>query len=325
MDETLGEKAVYRDRTLFLVAIGVLLLLIGIAAAFLGPLEMTCFYFFSEGGRFHYEGFGFGSFMFGNMACQIIGYYVAAMLLIPLGYGHLKRRRWARPFSLALLWSWLVVGLPLVIVFFFILVTAKDLSLVAVLVAIGLLGLSYLLFPWLLIRFYRSRDVQMTFETRDPKPRWMERLPIPILALGFLCLFYAIVLHIPIFFNGIFPFFGTFLHGFQGIVALDVAIMCLLCLAWGTLGMRHWAWWGSAACFGLLASSSMVTFSTSSLADILSVMVFAPTEMEALQGIPIQGFHLAVFFGCPLLATLGLVVFSRRCFWTGNQATRNPK
>ncbi len=325
MDETLGEKAVYRDRTPFLVVIGVLLLLIGIAAAFLGPLEMTCFYFFSEGGRFYYEGFGFGSFMFGNMACQIIGYYVAAMLLIPLGYGHLKGRRWARPSSLALLWSWLVVGLPLVIVFFLILVTAKELSLVAVLVAIGLLGLSYLLFPWLLIRFYRSRDVQMTFEARDPKPHWIERLPIPISALGFLCLFYAIVLHIPIFFNGIFPFFGTFLYGMQGIVALDVAIMCLLCLTWGTLGLRRWAWWGGVACFGLLASSSMVTFSTSSLADILSVMVFAPEEMKALQGVPIQGFHLAVFFGCPLLATLGLVVFSRRYFWGGSQTRRNPE
>jgi hypothetical protein len=314
MVESLGETAGYRDRRPFVVAIGALLLLVGLGAAFLGPLEMVCFYFFSEGGRFHYEGFGFGSFMFGNIACQIIGYYVAAVLLIPLGYGHLKVRRWARPFSLALLWSWLIVGLPLVIVFLLILVTSKDLSLVAVLMATGLLGLSYLLFPWLLIRFYRSRDVRMTFETRGPKPFGIERLPIPILALGFLCLFYAIVLHVPIFFNGIFPFFGTFLHGLQGIVALDVAIMCLLCLAWGTLGQKRWAWWGSVACFGLLVSSSMVTFSASSLADILAVMVFAPTEMEALQRVPIQGFHLAVFFGLPLLATLGLVVFSRRYF-----------
>jgi hypothetical protein len=314
MAESSGGTVGYRDRTPFLVAIGALLLLVGLGAAFLGPLEMACFYFFSEGGRFHYEGFGFGSFMFGNIACQIIGYYVAGMLLIPLGYGHLKVRRWARPFSLAVLWSWLIVGLPLVIVFLLILMTAKDLSLVAVLVAIGLLGLSYLLFPWLLIRFYRSRDVKMTFETRDSKPLGIAGLPVPILALGFLCLFYAIVLHVPILFNGIFPFFGTFLHGLEGIAALDVAIMCLLCLVWGTLGMRRWAWWGAVACFGLLASSSMITFSTSSLPDILAVMVFAPTEMEALQGVPIQGFHLAVFFGLPLLATLGLVVFSKQYF-----------
>lgn len=44
--------------------IGLLLLIIGITAAFLGPAESYCYYLFTEGGRFHYEGFGFGSFMF---------------------------------------------------------------------------------------------------------------------------------------------------------------------------------------------------------------------------------------------------------------------
>ena len=47
----------YQDRSLILVFIGVVLLLLGLAAAFLGPVEMYCFYLFSEGGRFHYEGF----------------------------------------------------------------------------------------------------------------------------------------------------------------------------------------------------------------------------------------------------------------------------
>jgi hypothetical protein len=173
----------HRDRTLVLVVIGGLLLLIGLAAALLGPVEMYCFSLFSEGGRFHYEGFGFGSFMFGNIASQIIGYYVIAMVLIPLGYGHLKTRRWARTLSLTLLWFWLVVGIPLTIVFLFILVTAKDLSLATVLIVIVLLALSYLVIPGVLIWFYRSRNVRLTFETRDPRSYWIERLPIPILVL----------------------------------------------------------------------------------------------------------------------------------------------
>jgi hypothetical protein len=84
----------HRDRTGILVSIGVLLTLIGVLAAGVGPLEMYCFTLFSEGGRFHYEGFGFGSFMFGNIASQIVGYYLAAAVCIPLGYGHLKTRRW---------------------------------------------------------------------------------------------------------------------------------------------------------------------------------------------------------------------------------------
>ena len=75
-----------RDRRPILVIIGVLLLLVGLGAAFLGPVEMYCFYLFSEGGRFHYDGFGFGSFMFGNIAWQIVGYYLIALVAVPLGY-----------------------------------------------------------------------------------------------------------------------------------------------------------------------------------------------------------------------------------------------
>ncbi len=77
----------YRDRRWILFAIGVLLLLVGAGSVLLGPAEMYCFYLFSEGGPLHYEGFGFGSFMFGNIATQIMGYYFIAALLIPWDTG----------------------------------------------------------------------------------------------------------------------------------------------------------------------------------------------------------------------------------------------
>jgi len=71
------------------MSIGALLLVVGSVAAVMGPLETHCFSLFSESGRFHYPGYGYGSFMFGNIACQIAGYYLIALILIPLGYGHL--------------------------------------------------------------------------------------------------------------------------------------------------------------------------------------------------------------------------------------------
>jgi hypothetical protein len=316
MKEVVGDEA-YRDRRLVLAVIGVLLLIVGAVAAFLGPLEMYCFYLFSEGGRFHYDGFGFGSFMFGNMACQIIGYYLIALLCIPLGYGHLKVRRWARTLSLALLRFWLVVGIPLTIVFLFILVTAKDLSLAAVLAVVVFLGVSYLVLPALLIRFYRSRGVRLTFEARDPSSYWIERLPIPILVLCSLFLFCVVALHVPIFFKGLFPLFGVWLSDLEGIFMLDVSILCLVCLIWGTLKLRPWAWWGSLIYFGLLTFSAVLTLSRSSFLDILSRLDFPPTEMEALQGLPFQGAHFALFVGVPLLVTWGLIVFSKSHFKTG--------
>ena len=51
--------------------------------------------------------------MFANIVIQIAGYYIIAAMCIPLGYGHLKLRWWARAAMTTLLVDWLIVGLPL--------------------------------------------------------------------------------------------------------------------------------------------------------------------------------------------------------------------
>lgn len=305
-----------KDRRWILAVFGVTLLLVGILAALLGPAEMYCFYLFSEGGRFHYDGFGFGSFMFGNIAAQIVGYYLIAMVCIPLGYGHLRVRRWARTLSLTLLGFWLVAGVPLVVLFLFILFSSKELSPAGALIALVSMGLSYTVIPGLLIRFYQSRDVKLTFETRDPNAYWVDALPLPLLVLSSLFLLYAIALHLLIFFNGIFPLFGLWLSDFQGILLIDILTICLVALIWGMLRMKTWAWLGSLFCLSLLSLSVILTLSISSLADILSRMRFADLEMEILQGLPLHGVHFAALVAIPLLSTLGLIVYSRRYFVT---------
>jgi hypothetical protein len=287
-------------------------------AAFMGPIEMYSFYLFSEGGRFHYEGFGFGSFMFGNIALQILGYYVIAFMFIPLGYGHVTLRRWVRPLALALLWFWLVVGLPLAVVFFMVLLTAKELSLPVVLAAGTLLALSYFVVPGILIRFYQSRNVRQTFESKEPNPHWIESFPVPLLALCFLYALYAVLLHVPIFFNGIYPFFGMFFFGLEGILLLTISIAGLVGLIWGTMARRRWAWWAGILYFVVMASTTILTFVRSEYHELLAKMNFPPTEMGALAGVPLQGLHLALFFGVPLLTTLVLILLSRRHF------TRTP-
>ena len=310
-------NADYRDRSLILAVIGVLLLAVGIVAAFLGPAEMYCFYLFSEGGRFHYEGFGFGSFMFGLIASQIIGYYLIAVFLIPLGYGHLKVRRWARTLSLASLWFWLIAGLPLIAAFVVTLVVSKDPSAITMLIVVPLLGLSYLVIPGLLIWFYRSKSIRSTFETKDPNSYWIERLPVAVLVLCLSYFFYIIVLHVSIFFNGIFPLFKVLLFDLQGILLADLSIMLLVCLIWGTLKLKPWAWWGSLVYFGFLTLSSVLAFSKNGFSDIYTRMNFAPIEIKSFQKIPFQDFHFTGLVGIPLLLTLGMIIYSKRHFKAG--------
>jgi hypothetical protein len=312
----------YKDRTPVLVLFGVILLVVGVAMALLGPLEMHAMYLFAEGGRFHYDGFGIGSFMFGNIAAQIVAYYLIAVVCMPLGYGHVKRLRWARTLSLALLGCWLVVGIPLMVALMFILMASKEVTLPIVLIALICLALSYAVVPVLLIRFYRSRDVRLTFESRDPRHNWLEDVPIPVLVICGVFGSTIVVLQVLILFNGVFPLFHVLIFQPRGIALIALSVLILVGLIWGLLALRRWAWWGAIIYWGYLTFSSIASLTRSSLEKILSEMRFAPLEMEALGGIPLHGVHLAALVGIPLLVTLGLVAYSRRYFRRSGESYR---
>jgi hypothetical protein len=158
-----GNKDVdHKDRSWILRAIGLLLVGVGVFTAVLAPLELFIFRWFTPSGRFHYEGFGFGSFMFANMAAQILGYYLIAAVFIPVGVGHLTLRRWSRPVALGLFGFWLTLGLPLILILFAIGVASKDLSVVAAMLYGAALLACYFVLPWLFLRFYLSRDCILT-------------------------------------------------------------------------------------------------------------------------------------------------------------------
>jgi hypothetical protein len=308
-----GNNNYFKSPDWIIKAIGIILFLVGLVAAFYGPAELYCFYLFSDGGRFHYEGFGFGSMMFASIAWQIIGYYLIAFTLIPLGWGHLRLHRWARIVAISLLYCSWIVGAPLIIVFMFML-SVKEFSTTTTLIIASFLGLSYLIAPRLLIQFYKNERIQKIFETKDLRAYWIESMPMPIFVLAVLNIFYIIILHVPIFLNGVVPLFGIWLTDLQGVLVLDVAIVSLCGLTWGVLRQKTWAWWGSMGYFSLILLSLIITLTRSSFQQILSLMNFPPTEMKLLENVPLQGFHFLPFIGFPLIITLIIIVKSKRYF-----------
>jgi hypothetical protein len=172
----------------------------------------------------------------------------------------------------------------------------------------------YFVVPWLLIWFYNSRDVRLTFEQRDPEPGRLASLPLPILVLSTLYLLGAVLLHVPIFFRGIFPFFGVFLFYVQGFILLDVSIWISVILAWGTLRQKGWAWWGALIFVGLLIVSIAITLLQMDYHDVLAQMRFAALEEQALQGIPVRGVHFALFIGGPIIVTWIVLLCSKKYF-----------
>lgn len=317
-----------KDRRPLLKALGVLLLLlVGLVFAFVGMAEMYCFYLFSEGGKFHYEGFGFGTFMFANIAVQIAGYYVIAAIGVGLGTGHLGLRRWARELSLTLNASWLIVGLPLTLIALLMFVTAKDPSVTAFLVALPVAALIYPVAPLWLMRFYRGASVRCTFEEADPAPSLLARIPLSVQTLCVLLILNIFTLHGMVLLNGAFPFFGSMLFDVSGILALDATFVLLGTLIWGLARLRPWAWWGTLIVFVTLTASTLATLPRYTVSEILALMRFAPTELDAFSRLPFLDVSPTLAAVLPLLTMLGLTAWVHRHFRSGRTsagAARRP-
>jgi len=309
---SVGEK---RCR-LILRIIGLAILLFGLIAAFLGPSEIYCFYLFSEGGDFHYEGFRFGSFMFGNLAAQIMGYYFIAAVLIPIGYGTVRLKSWARHLTLAVIRFWVVGGIPFISAFLFVLMASKELTLLVVIITSLLILSSYFLLPWFANRFYESQKTRNIFKIEEIGGTWVEKIPIPILALSYIFSFFILVLHTQIFFNGIFPLFGIWITGLQGIIAISISFILLSFILWGMMQTKIWAWWSMLVYFCMMSFLYIITLLRSNWNEILAVLNLPAFELEMLQGIPLQGYHFALFVAFPFLLTIRLIIRARAYFKT---------
>lgn len=304
---------------------GVLLLLAGLAGLLIAPMEIQVYSQFEEGGRHAYEGFGFGSLMFANITVQIAGYYFIALLCIPLGYGHLRLRRWIRPTGETLLTDWLVLGLPLTLIAFLMLLTSKDIPSSALPLLIAIFLLLYPLLPGGLLLFYRSHRVRALFEQRGSGSAALEDKPISHLVLGSLLAFFVLFLHLPLLFNGAFPLFGRYLFDLSGLLATQMAIAALIVITWGVFRGQSWAWWAAVLYLILMILTATTTFLVTTPADLFSGMHLAEMELEILDNVPLQSYHLLLLFVPPLLVTLALLIAWRRAFGLGSGKERGPR
>jgi hypothetical protein len=316
-----GNDGMDKQTLFFLRMIGVILVIVGIVAAYYGPLEIFCFYLFSEGGQFHYEGFGFGSFWFAALVVQNIGYYIIAFLCLPLGIGHIRMRRWALTLTRLYLCFWLGKGMLLIGNGIFLLPSLFSLGierkiLLMQVCVIGVLSfILLLLVPALLMRFYGSEKVKAAFESHDSNRYWTERYPFLLLALLFLFLIMIVVFHLSVFFQGVFPLFGHIQLGRPSAYLDALCILILVILIYGTVQMNKWAWVGSLVFTLLLTISTVMTFSTCRFYDIILMMKLPAYEMEFINKMKVlHDFRLVGLFAVPLLAALGLIVYSKRYF-----------
>ncbi len=235
----------FSDRSVGLIVFGLLEVLLGLLACMMAPMMLVAAMIPQPG----------APPMMSLMPAVVI-YLVAGVVFIWLGVGSVLARRWARALWLVIGWMWLVVGVLSVAMMLLIwpdlqtqMATAAkrpippEALVVAQAFMFGCLGFIYVLLPGSLVLFYGSCQVKATCEARDPKERWTDRCPLPVLAVVLLLCGSLIGLVSAPAVNFVAPLFGVTLRGWQGAAVYAGFVAVQLLAAWGLYRLKSWAWW----------------------------------------------------------------------------------
>jgi hypothetical protein len=253
----------YRDRSTGLVLFGLLQLLFAVLA--LGCATLMGVMLVSPALR-QVQGQVYGQTPTGTMIVSILVYPLAAAFFGILGVGTLLGRRWARAIWLVVSWLWLAVGVvsTLVLVFFLPKILGMTLEKAgagqetqgamtcAMVAVVAFAGCFYILLPLAFLFFFRSPHVRATVEAKDPKERWTDRCPLPVLGAVLVSGYSAIACLLGLGY-GLIPIAGHLVRGFPAILIFLVLAAVNAVLAVGLYRLRPAAWKGAIALYGAFA------------------------------------------------------------------------
>jgi hypothetical protein len=226
-----------------------------------------------------------------------------------LGIGSALCRRWARTLLLILAWSWLTAGVTSLGLLGIILPQMLErlapgaAGLVVSLVVLGVIALFFVAVPGAMILFYRGRHVQATFEARDPRPRWTDACPLPVLttalwfALGAISVLPAVAGG-----SAVVPLFGQLVSGRPATLLLLASAGISLWLAWGFVRLERVALWASLALTVLAGVSATVTFARIDFLEVYRLMGYPQERIDAIREMGLLGGHAMAW----LMALLGV-------------------
>jgi hypothetical protein len=312
----------YKDRSGGLVAFGVMTLLLGVLAGLFVPLV---FLGQAMAAKANHTPPDF------SLILPAIGIYgVMAVVLVWLGIGSIKARRWARALMLIFSWSWLVMGVIAVTVMA--LVLPKMLAslpanaapgqpavppeaMTAVLVATFVIyGVMFVVLPAIWTIFYQSRNVKLTCERRDPIPRWTDACPLPVLGLClWLWISVPMLLLMPISGHGVVPFFGIFLTGLPGTVFCLVMATLWTYAGWLLFRLDSRGWWLIFIAMCVLTVSGVLTFARHDTLEMYQLMNYPKAQLDQIQksGL-LAGNRMSWLMSLSVLPFLGYLLFIKK-------------
>jgi hypothetical protein len=312
----------YKDRSVGLIVFGILTILLGCLAGLFVPLMLV-----GQAASARVTG---APAPFSAILPAVLIYGVLAVALVWLGIGSIMARRWARALLIIFSWSWLFMGLfVLVFIFFLIPKMLANMSssgapghpampsaaIAGMMVGMFLVfGVIFVILPAVWTFFYNSRHVKATCETRDPLTRWTDACPLPV--LGF-CLWLAfsvpMMLIMPIAGHAVMPFFGIFLTGLPGAM-LCLAIAALWIYAAGSLyKLEPRGWWLILIALCVFMVSALLTFARHDVMEMYRLMGYPEAQIEQMQksGL-LVGNRMMWLMAFSVLPFLGYLLFIRK-------------
>lgn len=295
--------------------LGIFLIIIGLVGLWYGPAEIYCFYFFSAGGKFYYEGFQMGSLFFAYLVIQNAAYYIVAFLLIPIGIGTFKLQNWGRKLSLNLLYIWLILGVSITSTFVISIPEfLKGINIYIISLIWLVMALFGVIIPFGFIKIYQSSKLRSIFKNKSKN--WIDKVPQAILLICSLNILFILLLHASALLQYIFPLFGKIILHREGVYYVSSAVFILAILTYGFWKRHFWAFWGLIIYYLLMLISIITTFSKYSLPDIINLLNFPPFEQSHLISVfsILSNFNLTALLGSFLVIIIGLTIYSRKYF-----------
>lgn len=309
-NEYLGEA----KARLIIKILGIIQLLIGFSTLVIAPIEIYCFYLFSEGGAFYYDGFGIGSFVHGLIVAQIFAFYGIGMLFISIGYGHIKLKNWTLNLSISSIWFWIIFGLP-VMIFFLPLLSMKELKTQHPILLLAFAAMFLIIvIPGLLLLFYNQKSVKVLFGTQNNLGNESQIMPICSFLVLLVYFLYILLFHILIFYQGIFPMFGNFLTGLSGITIYGFLILIIILLIYGLIKKVYISWLVSIILISILTASSIITLISHDYTEIIELLKLPKLENDIFLKFPLKSIYLLIPILYILITSLIIIIRSKKYF-----------
>lgn len=262
----------------------------------------------------------------GMIIPAVLFYILVAVWFIWMGIGSIKARRWARALLLVSSWIWLISGICGLIIMLVFMPNMydqmaqkgqipKEITMIMQYAVFGFMAVVYVIIPGALVLFYGSKNVKATCEFRDPRVRWTDKCPLPVLAVSLICGFGAGSMLLIGFYGWAIPFFGYILTGIAGAGIALVDMLLLGYVAWGTYKLNIKAWWCAVLMTIAWAISTGITFSRVSLWDFYAKMNFPEQQLEIMKQYSLPQYStMALLFGVWVVGLLGYLLYTRRYF-----------